>query len=161
MSEEEENRIKIPLCEKQLSQGPSSSISGRLFKVQYVLQFSIKHNVVGASQKTMPEAQIPIMIMTPNTSCVQTQKQKIKEHPNWQPYVFDCLEFSMSEENEGKNEYAKYRKWLIQKEKEFVEQQKKKLETMMSNKITASMEEVNLNENTEEQKDQADGVQEQ
>ena len=33
----EEERIKIPLMEKSLAQGPSSSISGRLFKVQYVL----------------------------------------------------------------------------------------------------------------------------
>ena len=49
MSEEVEGRIKIPLNEKQLSQGPSSSMSGKLFKVQYVLQFSIKHNFLGAS----------------------------------------------------------------------------------------------------------------
>lgn len=49
LSEEEENRMKIPLAEKPLSQGPSSSLSGRLFKVQYVLQFSLKHQVIGVS----------------------------------------------------------------------------------------------------------------
>jgi hypothetical protein len=115
------------MTEKALAQGPSSSLSGRLFKVQYVLQFSLKHNVVGASQKTMPEAQIPIMIMTPNKDMPSMEKQKIKAHPNWQPYAFDCVECSISPEKEAANEYAKYRKWLIQKEMEFVNTQKQKL----------------------------------
>ena len=35
--------------EKPLQQGPSSSLSGKLYKVQYVLQFSLKHDIVGAS----------------------------------------------------------------------------------------------------------------
>jgi hypothetical protein len=42
--------------EKSLAMGPSSSMSGKLFKVQYVLQFSLKHDVMGASQKTLPDA---------------------------------------------------------------------------------------------------------
>jgi hypothetical protein len=29
----------------------------------------------------MPEAQIPVMIMTPNKPCMLLQKPKIKEHP--------------------------------------------------------------------------------
>jgi hypothetical protein len=66
-----------------LALGPSSSLSGRLFKVQYVLQFSLKHNITGASQKTMPEAQIPVMIMTPNKDVPYMGKQMIKVHPNW------------------------------------------------------------------------------
>jgi hypothetical protein len=37
VDEEEEERIKVPLVEKPLAMGPSSSISGKLFKVQYVL----------------------------------------------------------------------------------------------------------------------------
>lgn len=74
MNEEEQGKMKVPLLEKPLSQGPSSSISGRLYKVQYVLQFSVKHKVTGASQKTMPEAQIPVMIMTPSKSCVNIEK---------------------------------------------------------------------------------------
>lgn len=37
VSEEEEQRIKVPIHEKPLVLGPSSSISGKLFKVQYVL----------------------------------------------------------------------------------------------------------------------------
>ena len=48
-SDSEENRIKIPLVEKPLAAGPSSSLSARMFKVQYVLQFSLKHKVTGAS----------------------------------------------------------------------------------------------------------------
>jgi hypothetical protein len=68
-SQAEEDLFKIPLAEKPLSSGPSSSISGRLYKVQYVLQFSLKHQVMGATQRSMPETQIPVMIMTPNKSC--------------------------------------------------------------------------------------------
>jgi len=49
VDDEEAKRIKIPLAEKPLAQGPSTSISGRLYKVQYVLQFSLKHKVAGAS----------------------------------------------------------------------------------------------------------------
>jgi hypothetical protein len=56
VSEEEENRIKVPMPEKPLAAGPSSSLSGKLYKVQYVLQFSLKHDVMGASQKTIPDA---------------------------------------------------------------------------------------------------------
>ena len=81
VSEEEESRIKVPLQEKGLAQGPSSSLSGKLYKVQYVLQFSLKHNIVGAKQKTMPDAQIPVIIMTPNINIPNHEKVKIKQHP--------------------------------------------------------------------------------
>jgi hypothetical protein len=60
------------------------------------------------------------MIMTPSKQCPDMKKQKIKEHPSWQPYAFECLECTMSSEAESYCEYAKYRKWLIQKEIEFV-----------------------------------------
>lgn len=76
MNDEEENRYKIPMAEKPLACGPSSSLSGKLFKVQYVLQFSVKHDVVGASQKTMPDAQIPVMIMTPSVETLLIDKPK-------------------------------------------------------------------------------------
>ena len=46
--------LKIPLPEKPLTYGPSSSHSGRIYKVQYILQFSLKHD--GYSQKSLPEA---------------------------------------------------------------------------------------------------------
>lgn len=105
--------------------GPSSSMSGKLFKVQYVLQFSLKHDVMGASQKTLPDAQIPVMIMTPSISCLQLNKPKIQQHPNWQPYAFDNVECRISEEAESKNEYATYRNWLIAKEQEFVQKYSK------------------------------------
>lgn len=111
--------------EKALACGPSSSLSGRLFKVQYVLQFSLKHNTAGASQKTMPEAQIPVMIMTPNKDIISMDKQQIKIHPNWQPYAFECVDLELNKEQEASNEYAKYRKWLISKEKDFVAKQLK------------------------------------
>lgn len=126
VDDDEQKRIKVPLAEKPLSMGPSTSISARLYKVQYVLQFSIKHKVTGASQKTMPEAQIPVMIMTPSKDCVIGGKSKIKEHPNWQPYAFDCVEFSVSPESEKANEYTQFRRWLIKKEQDFVQKQKEK-----------------------------------
>jgi len=75
----------------------------------------------------MPDAQIPLMIMTPSKSCILAEKPKINEHPNWQPYAFDCLEFTTTAEQEKANEYAGYRKWLIKKEMEFVQAQQEKL----------------------------------
>jgi hypothetical protein len=33
VDEDEEERIKVPMAEKPLSMGPSSSLSGKLFKV--------------------------------------------------------------------------------------------------------------------------------
>lgn len=115
VTDSEENRIKVPLVEKPLAAGPTSSISARLFKVQYVLQFSLKHKITGASQKTMPEAQIPIMIMTPNKSNMLLEKPKFKQHPAWEPYAFETMEFTMTAEQEEKSEYCKFRKWLIDK----------------------------------------------
>ena len=81
LNKQEEDMLKVPLIEKPLSQGPSSSLSGKLYKVQYYLSFTLKHAVVGAKQKTMQEAQIPLLIMTPNKSCIIFEKSKISEHP--------------------------------------------------------------------------------
>ena len=74
----------------------------------------------------MPEAQIPVMLMTPNKDVPYMGKQLIKVHPNWQPYAFDTVDLQLNKETESANEYAKYRKWLIAKEKEFVLEQEKK-----------------------------------
>lgn len=53
------------------------------------------------------------MIMTPSIECITIEKQKIKVHPNWQPYAFEALELKLDPAEEEKNEYAKFRKWLI------------------------------------------------
>lgn len=79
---------------------------------------------MGASQKTMPEAQIPIVIMTPNVSVLQIQKQKIQQHPHWEPYAYSLSEISIAEEVQSKNEYCKFRRWIINREIEFVEKRK-------------------------------------
>jgi hypothetical protein len=68
----------------------------------------------------MPDAQIPVMILTPNNSCMTLTKSNVQKHPNWNPYAFETLELKISDEGEYNNEYAKYRKNLIEKEKEFV-----------------------------------------
>lgn len=75
----------------------------------------MKHKITGASQKTMPEAQIPIIIMTPNKSSMSIEKAKIKQHPAWEPYAFPELDFALTKEQEQKSEYAKFRQWLIEK----------------------------------------------
>jgi len=62
----------------------------------------------------MPEAQIPIMLMTPNKSMME-EKSKVKAHPQWQPYAFDCQEFSITPEQEKESEYCQFRRWLISK----------------------------------------------
>ena len=70
----------------------------------------------------MPESQMALVIMTPSKSCILSEKAKIQAHPNWQPYAFDCLEFTTTAEQDKANEYAVYRKWLIKKETEFVQE---------------------------------------
>jgi len=64
--------------------------------------------------------------MTPSKDCVISGKPKIKEHPNWEPFAFECVEFSVNPESEKKNEYTQYRRWLIKKEQEFVQMKKTK-----------------------------------
>lgn len=63
----------------------------------------------------MPEAQIPIIIMTPNKSMMSIEKPKITQHPQWEPYAFPELDFAMTKDQEQKSEYAKFRLWLIEK----------------------------------------------
>lgn len=67
----------------------------------------------------MPEAQIPIMIMTPNKAVIQLTKPKIKQHPEWEPYCFDNIDFYLTPEQEELSEYCKFRKWLIDKVSEY------------------------------------------
>jgi hypothetical protein len=74
----------------------------------------------------MPDAQIPVMIMTPNNSCLSaTEKPNIQKHPYWNPYAFDALELEVNKKSDEANDYGKYRRWLILKEKEFVDKQQK------------------------------------
>ena len=46
----------------------------------------------------MPEAQIPIVIMTPNKSMMTIQKPKHKQHPAWEPLAMGNLEFKITKE---------------------------------------------------------------
>lgn len=57
---------------------------------------------MGAGQKTMPEAQIPVMIMTPIKSTLAASgKSKVAEYGQaWEPIVFDCPEYYMTAEQE-------------------------------------------------------------
>lgn len=74
----------------------------------------------------MPDAQIPVMIMTPEIECINIDKKMIKKHPNWEPYAFAAMELEIDAKAEEKNEYAKFRKWLIDQEKKFVQKELEK-----------------------------------
>lgn len=100
----------------------------------------MKHDIVGATQKTMPDAQIPIMIMTPNNSCLSTYSMKINKHPNWQPYAFEAVDMAPNVQADAANEYAKYRRFLIQKEKEFVAKQSASSDKVKAEEAKKQME---------------------
>jgi hypothetical protein len=92
------------------------------------------------------------MIMTPDVSCISLSKAKIQQHPNWQPYGFENIECKISDENESKNEYAKYRKWLILKEQEFVDNQQTEQQKQLKISETKKLEEKKAEEKKVEEK---------
>jgi len=97
MSEEEKKKFEtIPKFENALKYGLSSSFSGKLFKVQYVIQFFLKHQGIGTPLKSMPETSIPLMIMTPDKKIMSNVKSKVKYHPGWNPYDYKLKEFYLT-----------------------------------------------------------------
>ena len=50
----------------------------------------------------MKEASIPLIIMTPSRNIMNTDKPKIKQHPNWQPYEYKLKEYFLDEADEAK-----------------------------------------------------------
>ena len=81
------------------------------------------------------------MIMTPEVSVISIEKQKILVHPNWQPYAFGALELEVDPAVVEKNEYAKFRTWLIDQEKKFVQKELEKLQLVEANKPKPKEEE--------------------
>ena len=70
----------------------------------------------------MPETSIPLMMMTPDKKVINTVKSKVKYHPGWKPYDYKLKEFWLTADQENEaHPYARYRKWLIQREKDFVQ----------------------------------------
>jgi hypothetical protein len=70
----------------------------------------------------MPGATIPIMIMTPSKNVMSSEKPKRKKHPRWEPYEYKHYDFYLTKEEEHDSQpYSKYRRWLIEREKDFVE----------------------------------------
>ena len=88
-----------------------------MFKVGYVLQFKVKQK--GGSFTL--EANLPVLVMTPSLDILSNEKPKRKIHPGWDPYLYGHKELYMTLEDDLRNPYAKYRKWLIQREKDYVE----------------------------------------
>lgn len=115
---------RLPVVNKEdkaFTHGPSTSFTGKLFKVQYAIQVFVKHQGVGSSLASMKEASIPLIIMTPSRNIMNTDKPKIKQHPNWQPYEYKLKEYFLDEADEAKQPYSKYRKGVIEKERLAVE----------------------------------------
>lgn len=72
----------------------------------------------------MPEVSIPIMMMTPSKNVMSNEKPRRKKHPKWDPYSYKHKEFFLTvEEEHGSQPYSMYRKWLIEREKDFVSSQ--------------------------------------
>jgi hypothetical protein len=91
----------VPILDKNLSYGPSSSLTGKLYKVQYVVQFFVKHKNIGSALRSLPEASIPIMIMTPSSNVMDTEKPRRKKHPRWEPYAYKLKDFYLTPEEEN------------------------------------------------------------
>ena len=70
---------KIPMTEKHMSAGISSSLSGQLFKVMYVLQFHVVH----VGHKVAVKVNFPVMVMTPDSSIIKSNKTRVNDHPGW------------------------------------------------------------------------------
>ena len=75
--------------------------------------------------KSMSEATMPIIIMSPSRNVMNTDKPRRKIHPNWQPYEYKLKEYWLTEEDENHLPYYHYRKQLLDKEKEFVDSMQK------------------------------------
>lgn len=69
--------------------------------------------MTATKDRSMPDAQIPVMIMTPNKKCIQIEKLKSLQHPCWEPHMFDYMEFSIDKKEEANNETARRRMKLI------------------------------------------------
>lgn len=69
----------------------------------------------------MKEVNIPIIIMTPNKNVMNTYKQKIKQLGGWSPYEYKQNYFYLTKEMEDYQPYSHYRKWLIGRERAYVE----------------------------------------
>lgn len=83
--------------DKAFSYGLSSSLSTKLFKVQYALQVFVKHNGIGNALRSMAEASMPIIIMTPSRNVMNTDKPSRKKHPRWEPYEYKLKEYALSD----------------------------------------------------------------
>ena len=75
-------------------------MTGKLFKVQYVVQFFVKHKGIGRALRSMPEVSIPLMIMTPSKNVLSSEKPRRKKHPKWDPYSYKHKEFYITLDEE-------------------------------------------------------------
>jgi hypothetical protein len=96
-------------------------MTGQLFKVQYVVEFFVKHKGLGDSLQSMPQISIPLMLMTPSKNVLSTENPRRLKHPRWSPYQYKHREFWLTADQEHEMvPYSKFRRWLIQREKDFV-----------------------------------------
>lgn len=130
-AEKQKMQYNITSDEKGVSYGLSSSVSGQLFKIQYIVQVFVKHQGIGKKIGkgndfgSMKEVSIPIIIMTPNKNVMSSYKYKIKALPGWAPYEYKQNDFYMTPEMENQHPYSQYRKWLIGRERAYVDKMQK------------------------------------
>ena len=64
----------------------------------------------------------PVMVTSPDTSVIMSEKKMINDHPYWKPYVYAVKQLYLNPEDEDANQYMQYRKELINTEAEYIEQ---------------------------------------
>ena len=79
----------IPVEEKHLTYGPSSSFVGQLFELEYFL--SVKVHFKQAKQKLRVE--MPVQVLTPFMKVADLRKKMVSQHPCWNPYEYGSKEF--------------------------------------------------------------------
>lgn len=118
---------KLEYADKHMQAGLSNSLSGQLFKVMYVLQFEVHHK---GFTKPMVKVNMPVMIMSPESNVVRSEKKKINEHPSWKPYEYSDKALYLTPEEEEANNYLSYRRRLIDDEAKYIKTQAKRAESM-------------------------------
>jgi hypothetical protein len=104
-------------AEKALSYGPSSTISGKWYRVQYFVEFYTKHEGIGSALASMPVARIPLMVDCPDRKVMDYTQLKSKLTPGWQPYSYKYRILVVTKEEEWTIRYARFRKEQIAREK--------------------------------------------
>lgn len=101
---------KLPFKDKFLQAGPSSSLTGELYRVMNVLRLEVKHK--GCSKPAVT-VNYPIIVMTPDTSVLKSFKTKVSQKIGYNPYQYSLKELYLTAEEEDLVPYLSWRKDFI------------------------------------------------